>query len=191
MDQDSLYQVVHFILNEADDEELKVIVEALKRRLNDEAKGPMGLSPEKLGKAMAGKINEQVRESLDSVHDTVRKFIAEMIRKEAPEIPEEHLEALLEEWAPKPGEQPKRRKPAPDLPPDVLFTMVRQFVDYARGLLHGGEQQRLWEDIPDWKEKYWAAFPEQVRQLISSLLNNSIDEEKFWVRIKALSGGAD
>ncbi|MFW5747848.1 MAG: hypothetical protein ACOCX6_03520, partial [bacterium] len=73
MDQNSLYQVVHFILNEADEEELKVVVEALKRRLGDEAKGPMGLSPDKLGRAMAGKINEQVQESLESVHGTVRR----------------------------------------------------------------------------------------------------------------------
>jgi hypothetical protein len=186
MDENSLYQVVHFILNEADEEELKVVVEALKRRLGDEAKGPMGLSPEKLGRAMAGKINEQVQESLDSVHDTVQRFIAEMIRREAPDIPEEDLEALIDEWAPKPGRKPRQR-PAPNLPPDVLLTMVRQFVDYGRGAMHGGEQKKLWDEIPDWQEKYWAAFPESVRRLIGELLKKGIDEKSFWERIRAIA----
>lgn len=186
MDQNSLYQVVHFILNEADEEELKVVVEALKRRLGDEAKGPLGLSPDKLGRAMAGKINEQVQESLDSVHGTVKRFIAEMIRREAPDIPEEDLNALLEEWAPKPGQKPKSR-PSPDLPPDVLLTMVRQFVAYGLGTMHGGEQKKLWDEIPDWHERYWSAFPEAVRHLISELLKQKIDEESFWNRIREIA----
>ncbi len=186
MDQNSLYQVVHFILNEADEEELKVVVEALKRRLGDEAKGPMGLSPDKLGRAMAGKINEQVQESLESVHGTVQRFIAEMIRREAPDIPKEDLEALLDEWAPKPGRKP-RRKPAPKLPHDVLLTMVRQFVDYGRGTMPGGEQKRLRDEISDWHERYWAAFPETVRRLIGDLLKKGIDEETFWNRIRAIA----
>ena len=186
MDRNSLFQVVHFILNEADEEELKVVVEALKRRLGDQAKGPMGLSPEKLGRAMAGKINEQVQESLDSVHDTVQRFIAEMIRKEAPEIPEEDLEALLEEWAPRPGAKPKRR-PSPGLPADVLLTMVRQFVDYGRGTMPGGEQKRLRDEITDWHEKYWSAFPDTIRHLIGDFLKKEIDEKYFWDRIREIA----
>lgn len=182
MGEEQLYEALDFILNHATVPQLEVIITALKRRLGEEKKGPMGLSPQKLGMAMADQVGSQVKESLTQVRETVKNYVAELIRKEAPDIPKEHLEVLLSEWVPDQNAPRKEEKQL--LPADVLSTMIRQFVAFSTGVMSLREQEALRSDIPDWHERYWERFPLHVKKLISQYIKGGIKEEQFWERIE-------
>ena len=182
MSEERLYQALDFILNQATVPEMEVLITALKRRLGEEHKGPLGLNPQKLGMAMAEQVGSQVRQSLDQVRDTVKNFVAEMIKKDVPDIPEEHLRELLQAWVP--DENAKRTQSGPLLPADLLITMIRQFVSFSLGVMPLREQETLRDSIPDWHARYWERFPGRVRNLISQYIKGGIDEELFLNRIE-------
>lgn len=179
-DERRLVQAIDFILNHADDDELAVIVAALKRRSEAYAQG----SPKSMADSMARNISDQVSYSVDGIRDMVRGFVSDMIRKEAPDIPDEHVDALLKEWVPKPGERKAERQP--ELPKDVLLTMIRQFLEYSSESMSPTERVKLEEEIPGWQETYWARFPEAVRRLLADYLEGRIDAERCWTDIHRL-----
>jgi len=202
--EEELYPVIEYILNQATTEELKVVVAALKKRLAGSS-GPMGLDPGKMAKAMSDSINRQVDSSLQQIHENVRDFVAALIKEEAPDIPEEHLRELVDTWTPDPhgrinirshssedleggegvNESRESASAGSQLPRDVLFTMVKQFLTYSLGAMSIREQQQLHDDIPDWQETYWNRFPPRVRKLLSLILKGQIDEDTFWERLKS------
>lgn len=184
MSEEELYGVVDFILNKASTSEVEVIVAALKKRLAG-TKGPMGLDPGKMAESVSDVINEQIGSSMEQIYENIRGYMRELIKREAPDIPEEHLRELIDTWTP----NPRGETSAPDrqqksgLPPDVLLTMVKQFISYSLGAMSIREQQRLREEIPDWQETYWQRFPGGVKKLLSLLLKGKIDEKSFWTRL--------
>ena len=189
MQEEQLYGVIDFILNQATSEELKVVTEALKRRLAGKP-GAMGLDPAKMGKAVSDSINSQISESMEQVHRTVRDFVAGLIKQEVPDIPEEHLRELVDTWTPSPkggGSDPAGNR-VPRLPPDVLSTMINQFLSYSLGVMSILEQERLRAEIPDWHEEYWKRFPSRVRKLISQVLKGELDKREFWKRMNSELG---
>jgi hypothetical protein len=101
MKGDFLYDVVDFILNQATENELEVIQAALKRRVEGgEAKGAAGINPARMARLTAAKIKKQVGFSLDQIRQTVRGFVTEIIRKDAPELTDTQVQKLLESLMP-------------------------------------------------------------------------------------------
>jgi DNA-binding PucR family transcriptional regulator len=176
--EEELYSVLDYILNRASEKELEAVTAALKKRL-EHVHGAMGLDPSKMAKAVSDNINEQVQSSIEQVHKNVQGFIARLIKQEVPDIPDEHLQVLLDTWAPEPGKKPVRERVS-NLPPDVLLTMIRQFLSYSLGMMGITEQEKLRDEIPDWQEEYWRSFPPEVQRLISMVLKGNLDEEMFW-----------
>ncbi|MEW5817574.1 MAG: hypothetical protein AB1798_19515 [Spirochaetota bacterium] len=207
MDEERLYEVIDFILNQASDSEIEVIVAALKRRLKDTLIGDGELNPGKMARTMASSVGRQVHATSDQIRKMVKDFVAELIKKNAPEISEKELQTLLETWVPdrrlkgsleKEGEIAGTRKDTPEspeadvvksnppaLPKDVLLTMIRQFVSYSTGVMSVTEQAGLNEDIPDWKAKYWERFPYRIKKILSLYLKGQIDEQACWQRISS------
>ena len=157
----------------------------------------MGLDPAKMAKSVSDNIKEHVQSSLEQVHQHIRGYVRELIKQEAPEIPEEHLQELVDTWTPDPqgrirgkagGETGDGGPSAGGLPPDLLLTMVQQFLSYSRGSMSIREQQRLREEIPDWQESYWRRFPPRVKKLISNVIKGNIGEESFWDRLTSELG---
>jgi hypothetical protein len=182
-----LKSVLEFILNKASESEFEVVVKACERRRRDMTMfaGLGGINPSKMAEKMAGELEAGMGTDLGGIKDMARDYIAEIIRREAPDATEEQVKALLEMYLPSEG----RKAAAPEgLPPDALLTMVKQFVAYSLGVMPPSEQQRLWESMPSWQESYWKAFPGEIKALVEALLNGKIDEDTFTKAVLSVAG---
>jgi hypothetical protein len=173
-----LYSVIEFILNKATSVQLEVIAEALKRRQKP-GKELGGISPRGMAENMAQQVNEQLGGVLD-MHTISRQIVSDLIRRKEPNISDEELEGLLKNWLPgsgapepEPTEEPGQEK----IPPDLLITMVSQYVSARRGTLSPQEQGELPEN---WQNRYWESFPEQLRAQIRAHLSGQLSEVDFW-----------
>ena len=176
MDKVRLYRILEYILNDADADELAAIREALKRR--EKQRGFGGVDIKNVASETAGMIEGQIGGGIDSIRNMIRNFAVEMIRKEAPDIPEEHLHQLIESWIPSPGSKNAGGENG-EIPRDVLMTMIRQFIEYSTGRMKEHEQRELEAEIGDWKTLYWRRFPPQIRRIITKFLKNEIDADMF------------
>jgi len=180
MARKDLELVLDYILNKADDGEFEVIKKACTRRLKDKSVYASigGEGPSAMAKRMSKELEDGVGASMENIRGTVRGFIADMVRKEAPEITEEELASLLDEYAPPPG---AKRAPGPSakVPPDALLEMVTCFVDYSSGGMAPSKQQELWSSNPRWQDEYWALFPAEVKALVKAYLEQKIDADTF------------
>ena len=143
MSRKELEFILDYILNKAEAAEFEVIAKACERRGRDikafESLG--GEGPAAMARRMAGELQQNVGATMESVRGTVRGFVEDIVRKNAPEISEEQLSALLEEYAPTHGASPKggaakgeRRgavggKAGSPLPPEALLGMATSFVE--------------------------------------------------------------
>ena len=145
MSRRELESVVDYILNKADESEFEVIMKACQRKSKDIKTFASlgGENPGAMARRMAGELQSGVGATMESVRGTVRGFVAEIIRKNAPEITEEQLAGLLDEYAPPPGT--KRAEAASALPPEAILGMVSSFVEYSRGAMPPSRQRELWE----------------------------------------------
>jgi hypothetical protein len=207
--------ILDFILNRADEAELEVIAKALERRRQDMARfaGMGGLNPGALAERMAASINQGVQGSMDSLRLTVRNYVEQIIRRNAPEASEDQIEELLDHYvgdaeARVLGEQGNDAPgfvagagsrtaglvdydgglPDTQLPPEALLLMVRDFYDYSLGLMPPSKQKELWDAMPRWQELYWEAFPAELKALIKARLEERLTEEDFWRAILSLLG---
>jgi hypothetical protein len=186
--ESALYQVVDYILNQASTAELEVIIEALKRRQTQATQGFGGLNLRGMAENMARSVNEQLGASLD-VGEISRKIVADIIREKEPQITEDELQVLLDRWLPSspaptssqaPEVSPQERSEPESVPPDVLLTMIGQFLQARQGKLSAEELDQL---PKDWQARYWKLFPAKSQQLIQNHLDGRIDEVSFWEQI--------
>ncbi|HSV56582.1 MAG TPA: hypothetical protein VLH39_05670, partial [Magnetospirillaceae bacterium] len=97
MSLESLRSVLDYILNKADRAEFEAIVKACERRRRDLTlfAGLGGVNPETAAKNAARAVEASMGASLEGVRTTVKGFVADIIRKNAPEVTEEQLAELL------------------------------------------------------------------------------------------------
>ncbi len=180
MSRKELEAVLDYILNRADEAELEVVAKACERRARDRATFASigGEGPGAMARRMAGELERGVGATMENVRATVRGLVAEIVRKNAPEVSDEQLEAILDEYAPPPG----KSKPAArdsGLPPEALLGMVRSFVEYSEGRMAPSRQRELWEQGGRWQDEYWRAFPAEVKALVKAYLEGKIDGDTF------------
>lgn len=171
---DPLYSILDYILNRATSAELEAIGEALKRR-QQPRKGLGGISPRGMAERVARTVSEQLGGMLD-VNQVARKIVADLVRAKEPNIGERELAVLLDNWL------PTSEKKRAQTPPDVMITMVSQYVDAHRAALPPEQAQQL---PRDWQKRYWEAFSPELRALIERFLAGSVDEVDFWARVIA------
>ena len=173
-----LYSVIEFILNRATSAQLEVIAEALKRRQKP-GKGFGGISPRGMAENMAEQVKQQLGGMLD-VHTISRQIVSDLIKQKEPNISDEELEVVLKNWlpgsAPTDSEQ-NADQPQEKIPPDLLITMVSQYVSARQGTLSPKEQGKLPEN---WQNRYWESFPEHLRAQIRAHLSGRLNEMDFW-----------
>ncbi len=186
MNEDLLFEIADFILNKANSSELEVVKKAIERRESSGAIfGGNGFNPERMAQNIAKGVDRQVSASKEQVSDLIKNYVTDLIKKEVPDIPQEHLKSLLGSWIPEEKNKGTERDIDSDLPGDVLFTMINQFVLYGKGAMKSGEQRELKKSIGDWTGKYWNAFPEWARRLISGFLSGKINEKRFQASVKS------
>ena len=177
MSEGKLHAVIDYILNQADEREIEAISASIKRRKAD-LKLPGTHNIGKMAQNMSSNINKQVESSVGQVRDIVKGAVADIIRKEAPELSEEQVKQLLQAWIPAEGEQ--HNIPSTGLPGDVMLTMIKQFIKYSTGSMSVAEQNSLAEAITDWPKKYWEKFPGKIQELLSRFLKGQMDSDDFW-----------
>lgn len=113
-----LVAALDYILNDAGEAEIDVILKAAERRRADIARlgGLGGFSPASLAHQTNQAIQSQLGMSMDAIRNTVKDYIVGMIRKEYPEITDADLAALLDAFVPEPGKPKKKRSAPPSAP---------------------------------------------------------------------------
>jgi hypothetical protein len=175
-----LYRTVDYILNKASSKDLEVIKAALERRERDNRSRVSAGNIRGMARDLAGSVAEQLG-SMGDVKETTLRYVREMVRRTLPDMPEEHLELLLEEWAP----DRKAQVAEENLPRDMVRSMVVQFLDYSLGRMSEAHKAEL---QGDWSRRYWSVFSEQTRGLIRELLMGVITEKQFWSRLDEEEG---
>ena len=185
--EEPLYTVIEYILNRASSAELEVIAEAVKRRQSP-GKGLGGISPRGMAENVAKKVKQQLGGMLD-VRAISRQIVTDLIRQKEPNISDKELEVLLNTWLPGTtlgrGEAAQAAEPAGQgqeqaqagKAPDVLVTMISQYVSARQGTLSRKEQDEL---PKNWQSQYWESFPDKIRGLIREHLNGRLNEVEFW-----------
>ncbi len=169
-----LYRTVDYILNRASERDLDAVQAALETRQRDSRNRLSSGNIRGMAHDLAGAVSQQL-ESIGDINEMTKNYIREMVRKTVPEIPEEQLELMLEEWVP----DRRRQVSEENLPRDVVRSMVVQFVDYSVGRMTDKDKAELKKD---WSRRYWSAFSQRTRGLIRELLMGAINEKQFWAR---------
>ncbi len=183
MERDQLFSIVDLILNNSSDNDIEVIMEAIKRRAKGRNTGTYrGINPERLAKETASTLNKQMSYSVEGVRKMIQEFAVGVIQKEAPELTAEQIQDLLDAWVPDPSKRKVNNNSDP-LPRDVLVTMIRQLLAFSVGTMSASEQTELYNNIPDWQREYWRRMPDGIRDVLTLFLKGAIDEEACWEKV--------
>ncbi|PKL30455.1 MAG: hypothetical protein CVV45_17445 [Spirochaetae bacterium HGW-Spirochaetae-10] len=167
-------KVLDYILNRANVEEIKGIEMALDRRRSEQPAGVADLDFQKMASQMAGKLGH----SLDfDVKGMSKRLVVEMILQQYPNISDEELQAMLDQFVP---DEAQRRNEGLELPRELRISMLDQFIRYSVGRMPADEQNELKRASPDWVQRYWSAFSPRHRALLGQLLKGEIDSDDFW-----------
>jgi hypothetical protein len=190
MPLEQLKSVLDYILNKASDDEFEAVVKACERRRRDKVLFAKigGVNPEKAAHNAAEAAEASMGASLDGIRQTMKGFVADIIRKNAPEVTEEQLAELLDAYVPDPKKAKAKAPAKSNVPPDALLAMVKDFTDYSLGMMAPSKQQSLWERMPRWQDEYWAAFPSELKAFIKAFMDNRIDAETFWSAVYSVLG---
>ncbi|MBN2875437.1 MAG: hypothetical protein JXM71_10115 [Spirochaetales bacterium] len=187
-----LQAIVDFILNKANQAEFEVIAKACERRRKDMGRyaGLGGLNPGALAEKMAASVQQGVQASLDGLRNSVRDYVARIVRQKEPGASDADIEALLDSVLPDRSDatQAPPHAPGDDLPPEAIAMMVRDFCDYSMGMMPPSKQQELWERMPDWQNLYWKALSPELRAFVKGRLEGRLEEDEFWSAVFSLLG---
>lgn len=163
--QDPIYHIVDYILNSANEDELIAISEAVKRRA---AQGPLG----KLNfEEMAQQITSQFDMAMPDMHAMARGMVRNLILQHQPGISAREVDILLDHYVP--GEKRQAAEKQKMIPPEILQSMIRQFVAYSLGRMPAAEERELRAAMQNWPESYWEVFSEETRTLIRDLIREA------------------
>jgi hypothetical protein len=193
MAKPELESIIDYILNKADPREFEVIVKACERRRSDMSKYADlgGLNPASMAGHMAASVQEGVNASMDGLRNTVRDYVARIVRQKEPNASDEEIEILLDQCLPDRSAQEAAEtgpEPGSDLPAEAVAIMVRDFTEYSLGMMSPSKQQELWERMPRWQDMYWAAFQPRVKAFVKARLEGRLQEEEFWSAVLSLLG---
>ena len=139
----------------------------------------LNMDVNKLAKNMSRQINEQLGMADINIKKMARDLVVQMALQHKPDISQKELNAIVNQMVPDKKDSDISKK----IPPDLLKTMITQFVAYSTGNMSGRDQAALPEG---WAKKYWNAFSPDIRDLITMYLKNGIDNRNFWLAIEKL-----
>lgn len=174
-----LMAVLEFILHRATPAELETIAAALQRRGNATA-GGMNFGD--MAATMTRGLSDRFKMP-DNVNQITRNMVKSMIRQHEPNIPEEQLEILLDQWVPDP--EKIKEGQVSKYPPEAIYSMAEQFVQYGIGNMPEKEAAELKRLMPDWHEKYWNIFSPTLRNMLAEVIRGQMNLQDFRKRLRA------
>jgi len=180
-----LLQALDYILNKSDGASIEALAEAVNRRKRDltlfNSVGNIP-DPQRLTKEITEKITEGVGGSLEGMKKSVQDMIKKLLKEHAPELNESQINELCQAWLPdRIGK--KNSSGGSELPPDVLLSMIEQFVSFSHGEMKPSVDKSLRDEMGAWPERYWNNFPPVIRQIITDYLKNKTTEKDFKSKI--------
>jgi hypothetical protein len=172
-----LVQVMDYILNRCNEKNIEAVAAAVVRRRRDLALfgGVNNLpDPQTWAKNISAQLD--MGGGIEGLKELVRSMAARIIKQEAPELTEEQIAELTGAWIP--GEE-KKNGGKPGLPADVLASMANQFISYSLGRMSEWEDKSLRNEMGAWPDRYWKAFPQVIRLIITDFLKGEITEGEF------------
>ncbi|MDR0600672.1 MAG: hypothetical protein LBG84_11465 [Treponema sp.] len=206
MADSELVRVIDYILNRCDEVAIEAVAAAVVRRRRELALfgGAVKLpDPRRMAGELSGQINAAA--SMEGLRETVRDMAVRIIRREAPELKDEQIAELLAAWVPGSrnpaggGETPPGLSPEPSggdrpagkgPPADLLAEMIDHFTRFSTGRMTKVEDDRLRNEMGDWPDRYWNAFPGVIKLIIKDYLNGETDEKAYRSHIAAALSAA-
>ena len=188
MANEELVRALDYILNRCNERDIDAIAAAIVRRRKDISMfGSMPAIPN--ARALAEQLNSQlnIQGSIDGLKNSVRDYVVRIIKQQAPELSDRQIEELTRSWVPEsaPSGRPRSQTAGQEssLPVNVLASMVDQFVSFSMGRMEEEEDKALRREIGPWPDKYWKAFPQVIRLLITDFIKGEISESDFNTRM--------
>jgi hypothetical protein len=182
-----LYEIIDFIFQDAGPTELKAISYALKQRLNvPEDKLPRsqpegaGGGPYNNSAGMQKFARETAKNLMNKMgidvnpKEMAKNVIRQMLGNYLPPIAPEHIEALVDHYT----EGPKTPEP------ELLTFMVATFLDYSLGNMPDPIHAIMKEKLPNWPEKFWKKFPDNLKLDIKEVIKNKAGGKEIIQNIK-------
>jgi type III secretion system FlhB-like substrate exporter len=175
--KNELKWAVDYITGKMSPGEIELIKGAIERRMDRDSAPSLKPSGEDHGASeIINSLQKQMDGIADSIRKTTRMVAADLILTSVPDIPDEHLNVLLDQWVP----ASDTYKMGDRIPPEMMYAMVEQFVAYGLGKI---PEEDL-SDYPEgWATKYWDIFPEYIRRFTGLLLLGKIEGDVFWKKI--------
>jgi len=183
-----LLQALDYILNDSDEVSIEALAQAVARRRRDlTVFNTMGNipDPQKMAKEITEKINSGVGGSIDSMRRSIQDMIIKLLKEHAPELNDSQINELCHAWLP---DNFSGTKSNSSLPPDVLLSMIEQFVSFSHGEMKESVDKSLREQMGAWPERYWNAFPPVIKQIITDYLKNKIPAKDYKAQIAIALG---
>ena len=188
MPDSGLLQALDYVLNRSNKATVEILAEAVvKRRRDLSVFSTIGdlPDPQMTAKQITEKINSSIGSSMEGMKNSVRDMIVRILEEHAPELNNRQINELCEAWLPDtPGASKKSAASMPpELPADVLLSMIEQFVSFSHGDMNEQVDYNLRKEIGEWPARYWDAFPPVVQQIVSDYLKNKISDRDFKQKI--------
>ncbi|MCL2277071.1 MAG: hypothetical protein FWC21_04170 [Treponema sp.] len=177
----ALLQSLEYILNHSNEASLDILAEAVARRKRDltvfNAVGGLP-DPQKMAKEITEKINSGIGIGIEGMRKSVQEMIIRILREHAPELNDKQVDELCRAWLPDMPGSGKNQ-----LPNEALLSMIEQFTAFSRGEMPEPADKKLRDEIGEWPQRYWNAFPPVIRQIIADFLKDRITAKDFKSRI--------
>jgi len=187
MASQELVRTLDYILNRCDEREIEAVAAAVVRRRRDIAmfgSMPVAPDPRRLAEEITSQLN--IQGNIESLKNSVRDYAIRIIKQEAPELTEKQIKELTRAWIPE-AKASETKKSSGDsgqsVPRNLLASMIDQFVSFSLGRMEEEEDKALRAEMGPWPDKYWKAFPQVIRLLITDFLKGEMDETDFNTRM--------
>ena len=181
--EDKKRKILEDYIRSATPEERKELNRLLKSRenknLNDFKTQGLDMDVNRLAKNMSKQINEQLGMADINIKKMAKDLVVQMALQHKPDITPKELAALVNQMVPEKKDNDISKK----IPPELLKSMIVQFITYSTGSMTEKDQAMLPEG---WAKKYWNAFSQDIRDLITMYLKNGIDNRNFWIAVEKL-----
>lgn len=181
-DNDKRRKILEAYLKNATPEERRelnaLLKEGRKNSLDDLKTGGLNIDVNRLARNMSQQINQQLGMADINIKKMARDLVAQMAYQYKPDITEKELNTVINQMVPE-----KKRNVSERIPPEMMKSMIAQFVGYSTGAMSKKDQSQMPEG---WAKKYWDAFSPDIRKLITAYLKNGIDSRSFWLAVDRL-----
>lgn len=139
----------------------------------------LNMDVNQMARNMSRQINEQLGMADINIKKMARDLVVQMARQHKPDITPKELSQIVRQMVPDRRDSDISGK----IPPEIMKKMIVQFIAYSTNTMTVNESAGLPEG---WVKKYWSAFSQNIRDLITMYLKNGIDNRNFWLAVEKL-----